>query len=495
MAIELRRIIKNLASLFASTIVVRGISFVATLTIARELGPTNFGQFSFGYVVFFTFSFFINFGLDNLVVRDIARTKHKMPTLLGDMFILKLWALPLGLGLALVLSATDPGAFWLFFFLASYGVLNSYLLFICAVFRGIERMEFQAMLLSLQAFLMALSAILAVLLTHQAVWVAIVYSLATAVIVVVGYRMFPRYGLRPSYQWRPVVWWQLWRMTLPFALIILGLTVFDRQTIVYITIFEGETAAGWYNAPFALTLTSETIPMMLVNTLFPLLARQAQDAPDRMKTIITQTLKYSNVISFPLALMLFAFARPIIQLLFGDAYQNSVYLLSVMSLSVIFIFLFLILANILQTMDRQQACTRILWLTLATTSPLIALATWRYGYQAGVWAHTLALGVGALALFRLLSQEVSSIDLGAIFLRPLLATAGMGAVIFLTQPWFWLFSLIVASCAYGLLLLLTGTFGQSEWHMVQQVIKRTSMPPNLPIPSPTEETIHVHLGN
>ncbi|HDQ70836.1 MAG TPA: hypothetical protein ENN19_01935, partial [Chloroflexi bacterium] len=262
-----RLFIKNFFSLMMGKAIVRLTSFASTLYLARVLGPAEFGQFSLALAIGFVLSFVTNLGLDNLIVREIARTPEKANRLLGDALILKTPVLPFGFLIALPFASAESRP--LFLLLAGYGILHAYLLLFCAAFRGIERMEFQALILSVQIFLIAVGTIAAIWLTGEAIWAAVVHLVATAGVALWAYGILLRNGLRPSYRWQPLAWRQLLQTVLPFGLVIVGLAIYDRQGIALIKLLCGEAAAGWFNAAYSFIPILVNIPDIIINTLFP----------------------------------------------------------------------------------------------------------------------------------------------------------------------------------------------------------------------------------
>jgi O-antigen/teichoic acid export membrane protein len=460
---EIRRVIKNFASLVVGNAFVRTVSFIATLYLARELGPADFGQLSFGLAVALAFSSLVNFGLDSLVVREVARDGEGAAALLGDALILKMFTLPLTVLVVLLFLLTDPEAVFLFLFLTGYSVLHSYLLLFCAVFRGLERMEFQTFFLSTQILLIAVGSIIAVYLTGEATLVAATYLFTTAVVLGGSYILLLRKGLRPHYRWQPTAWRRLWRTVLPFGLTIVGLAIYDRQAIVFIILLCGEAAAGWFNAAFSFIPVLVNIPTIVVNTLFPLLSRRAQDDRRSAVAICQAALKYTNMVSFPLATGLFVLAPSLIPLLFGEEYYNSVRLLYLIAPSLPFIFLTVILVGVLQATDRQRACAAGMWSALFVATPGCLAVTWLWGYQAGTLAYTLSHLLLAGVLFWLVTRVVGRVDLREVFVRPAVASAAMGLVAYLGRGWPLVLLILVASFCYGAVLLVVGAVGRREW--------------------------------
>ncbi len=471
---EFGQVIKNFISLVTGNILVRSASFVATLVIARKLGPADFGRLSFALTVALAFSLVANLGLENLIVREVARAREGSGNLLGDILILKLFAVPLGVLLVVFFYLTDPASALLFLFLIAYSILYSYLLIVCAVFRGLEAMELQTFFLSAQMFLIAIGSIVAVEWTADPAPVAAVYLLATVAVLAGSSLLLRAKGVHPSFRWHPETVGPFLRTVLPFGLIMLGLVAHDRQPFVFVRVLGGDAPAGWYSAAYSFVAVLATIPTLLSNTLFPLLSRKAREGERGVVAINSLALKYTNALSLPLMICLFASAAYLIPLFFGAKYDEAVNLLRVLSLSLPFLFLSILFASVLQTTDWQRACAIYVWIVLGLALPTSFLLTGWGGYLAGAWAYVFGHALLTGALLRLLVQRVGRVDAQA-FVRPAVAALAMGLFTYLAQSWSIFLLLPVALVIYAMMLLVSGTVGELEWMLLRSVFQNWRM--------------------
>lgn len=95
---------KNTSWLILSRILSMGISLVTTAFIARNLGPTNYGQLSYATSFVAIFSFIPSLGIDNVIYRDILKNKGARFEILGSALAIKL-AASLSTAVIIILSA------------------------------------------------------------------------------------------------------------------------------------------------------------------------------------------------------------------------------------------------------------------------------------------------------------------------------------------------------------------------------------------------------
>src|SRR3954469_10282852 len=111
---ELRRAIANIAWLGGESIFRLILGFFLGIWIARYLGPQVFGQYSYALALVALFGIFSRLGIDNVLVREIVRSRASRNELLGSAFALKfvggMVALAAVVCCAVILRTSDPVA-------------------------------------------------------------------------------------------------------------------------------------------------------------------------------------------------------------------------------------------------------------------------------------------------------------------------------------------------------------------------------------------------
>lgn len=143
-------LITSFVSLVSGSFVVRILAFVGSVFVIRAVGPSDFGTFTFGLALAMVFALCANFGVDDWLVREIARAPEDTDELVGRATLLRLVAVPVGLVGTLSLGLASHAGWLLTIWLATYGVLHFYVLLVWVVFRGGDRQRLQASLLSTQ---------------------------------------------------------------------------------------------------------------------------------------------------------------------------------------------------------------------------------------------------------------------------------------------------------------------------------------------------------
>jgi O-antigen/teichoic acid export membrane protein len=455
-------LITSFVSLVIGSVVVRILAFVGSVYVIRAVGPSEFGTFAFGLTLAMLFALCINFGLDDWLVREIARAPEKTDEIVGHAVLLRLAAVPVGLVGALSLGLAGHTSWRLAIWLAAYGVLHSYMLLICAVFRGRGRQRVQAILLSTQMALIAAASIAATWLTGSIVFVTAAYAGASALSLAIGYALLLRERVRPRYQWRPAVWAQLLRTGLPFWLTLQGLLVLDRLAVVSVAVLCDTTTLGWFSVAYNLVLALMNVPMAAVAAVFPLLTRTAERSPAALERMVSDLIRYSTILSLAAAASLHILAPVLIPVLFGASYEPAIPALQVLTLSVPALFLNVLLINVLEAADRQRSCVAGMFQALGFAAPLGFIATQHWGLEGAGLAYVVAHLALAMTLMERTARVVGWSGIRRGVLQPALAGLGLGLIVITGQSMTPVALLVLANLGFLVLLISLGVVGQRE---------------------------------
>lgn len=466
---ETRRLVNNFAFLTGGYFFVRLVTMAATLYAARALGPEEFGALSSGVNIALVLSVFANLGLAEYLVLAIARDPKESHALLGDALLVKLFALPFALLGAWLFKFYDPQFGLLFFIMILYSMFHSYLLILWAVFRGLERMEFQTFLMIIQAVIIAVGSTIAIWLTRNATVAAIAYLLSSIVTVVIGYILLLKRGIWPTFRWHPDAWKRLLKTTLPFGLIFAYVIVYDKLPAILLPLLSPKEDAGWYNSVYTITTVLATIPAIMMAVLFPLIARKSQQDQQSVAQISTSLIKYTTIISLGLAIVFFILAPWLIPFLFGQAYLPAIKIMQILAISFPFLFLNVALVNMIEAVGQQHICARYIGYALLFAVPLSTFFVWQWGYLGGAIAYVITNVFLAALMLWLVHKTIGNIQLRQSFFLPMGIGLVSGLLIYILYEWPFYILLPIVVLLYLVLLLLSGVMGSPEVEMARKI--------------------------
>jgi O-antigen/teichoic acid export membrane protein len=389
---QLLRLVRGFAWIAASGLVGRIAGFGASILLAHILGPEAFGLVAVGVSIATVFSLCAGLGLDELLVRDIAREPYGSGsgTLCGDLLVVRLTAVPICIIGALALAAASQADAGLALGFGLYAVLNTYLLSACAAFRGQGQMRSQALLVGAQAAMVALCSVAVAYLVPRVDLVAVGYVVATGLAVAAAFALLRRTAFSPRFAWRPGAWVRLVRRGVPFAASGVGLLALDRAALLCIILVSGPVAAGWFGAAHTIVLSLGGLGTSAMMVAFPTLVRVAAADSRRFTSLVSHLVGAALVGGGALAVGLFALAPVMMPTLFGAEFGPSVAMLRAVAFSVPAMFVSLVLVGAFEASDRQAASAQTVTAAVPLAAAVCLGGTWTWGITAGAFAYSLA---------------------------------------------------------------------------------------------------------
>ncbi|MCB8978769.1 MAG: oligosaccharide flippase family protein [Ardenticatenaceae bacterium] len=395
-----RHIGRNSLWLLLARVGQQAILLLFTALVARQLGEVGLGQLSWVTAVLYIGNVLSTFGLDTLLLREIgaARRTDDVPLasalalelILAALFGLGLWLLPFPgqtvetiAGLRLYSWVLLPLA-WL--------TLSS------AALRAHEQMGWLAGLTLGTAVLQVAGT--AVLLqfgggfTELMVWLVLVQLVAAGASWGLCRQILPNFGLN----WRHLqldTMRQLARVGFWLALLMVTAVLLQRLGILLLGWLGNMAQTGQLAAALRLVEAARLLPAAVMGAVFPLLVRQ-QAAVDGW--VRWGLLGYGLLAAAALILL----ARPLVHLLFGQAYEPAVLPLRLLALGIIPFTLSQPLAAELVAAGKEKRVLVASFVTLVGTAVLSTLAFfWQgltglaLGLVAGEWLLVGTLKAGS----------------------------------------------------------------------------------------------------
>ncbi|HXY02688.1 MAG TPA: flippase [Terriglobales bacterium] len=321
-----QRVGKNIAWMLVAGGVGAVLQMLAVLLAARGLPLNDFGTFNYLISFAIVFQFLTDFGLTNILTREVARHPDNIRHLLGSAKGL-MWALfccstALLLGTVLLLNlplTTKAQSFVMG--LASLTVLQA--ISYSAVLRAVEDMEFNAIGFTLHKGLFAGFVGLS-LACGWGLWGVVLSHLASCLIFwsfnwwIVSSRL-----VRAS----PTVDLALWKSML-FEAVPLGsglvLRQFAWQADVLILVWLVDpNALGLFSGPYRILLGARMLSMAFALPLYPAMIRSAQGTAEKFTDFYNRSMKWFCCLSVPGALLFIIWPRLLINVLLGQKFIGA----------------------------------------------------------------------------------------------------------------------------------------------------------------------------
>lgn len=242
-----------------------------------------------------------------------------------------------------------------------------------------------------------------------------------------------------------------------------------RIDVVIIAWLAGPVAVGHYTAAYRLVETVLFISWSIARVLLPALADQTPGSPDRSRTI-SGALALAGVVYLPYGAVLLVRGDEIVRLLFGDDF-GSVTLIGLLALAPFFFGVAQVCLAGLLAVRPDPAVLAASGLALTVNVVLDVLLVPRWGAQAAAAATTLSYAVQAAVLLRAVRLTTST----APARRSLALSAGAAlmATLALMVP----VPLLVALALGGSAFVSVWWLGARRWDPVTYALLRAALIP------------------
>ncbi len=447
---------RNIAQLSLGDFAAKALNFLAFVWLARALGVREFGVLEFAHSLLMWFLLLGDGGLELWATREAARP--------GDLRALVARVVPLRMLLAtasfvllfLCLPAL-PGGPRLQIVMALFGLsLFAQSASLKWVFMGREKMAAVARTLVAGQVVFALAVFALIRAPQHVIWVPLL-RFAGDLGVAIGFaRLFRREhgGLLLPYTFAGA------RLTLAPALTLglsqaMGLLNFNFDSIL-LGFLRGLRDVGFYNAAYKPVTMALQLPLTYFIGLFPALSRAYAENRGEFFALVTRSFRLCALFAVPLGVGGAMLAAPIIHLILGADYADSVLPFSILVWSAVFVILRGSARHGLNAAGRQALDLRCALVSAGLNVALNILLIPRFGMLGSACATVFAdvVWFGASVFF--FHRALQPLPLLSILARPVLAGALMGAVLWYGEAWPWMARGALATLVYFVALLALG---------------------------------------
>ena len=473
---ERTRIPQNTFYLFISEVVNKLLGIVFVGVVARHLGKAGYGELSFVFASVYLLTLFLDFGINTILVREIARNRERAKDFLYNSLFLKSYLALLVIVFLILfqkLSHLTPSVSSLLYIIGIAVIFTSLSeIFRSSYFIACEMAWMKGSLIVIHRLVeLSLTLIFIFFLGGGLIKIGWALLLASLFNLIFSYFSTRRYIF--SQRWKGDLSLQKWiiKSSLPLGAGIFFLGIYNRIDTVMLSFMKGDIPVGIYNAAYRLMEVLVFIPASLSGALLPVLSRYFKSSPKKFRTTFLFYLKLAWVISLPLAVIMGFFPSFFIHLIFGKAFQESTGALTILIWTFPLLSLNYLLRDYFISSNRQIMSLYFFSLGafLNIILNLILIPHWSYR---GAAAATLATEFwGSIFLLGAIKLGREKVPLRDTLEKPLVSTLGMTTAIHYGMRINEVFSFFAGIIAYVLLLLIQETFTSEEWKAIKERIK------------------------
>ena len=333
-----RKYSANTSWLLAERIFRMAVQLFVGIYVARYLGPERFGLLSYANSYVGIFTAIAVLGLDGIVVRELVKSPDQRDTLLGTSFLLKvvgtllMWVLILA---TLFFSNNDPLTSALIAIIA-FGVLFQTFNVIDYNFQAEVKLKYVVHSQIVQLIVSSITKLVLILKGLPLVWFAAVYSL-DAIILAVGlaYAYSRNSGSIKKWKWNAKVALALLLDSWPLMFAYMSYLIYAKIDRIMIKEMLDEHNVGIYSAAYILYEAPLFISLMIAKSVYPILVQYYQDNKIKFFQLYSTLSSYMTLLSYLIVLFIFIFHEILIQITFGESFEESSKILMLLSFGMI----------------------------------------------------------------------------------------------------------------------------------------------------------------
>ena len=368
-------IFKNTFWLAAEMTISRILKLVLVIYVARILGATEYGKFTFALAFVSLFLVFSNLGLSTIVTREFARDKTKEKefySIISLKILLSLGSLIFML-IGSFFVASDEAIRKVIWILAVYVLVNGFYTIIYSFFYARQRMEYEALGEILNALAIIGLGLFVIFNFPSIINLSYAYLISSTIVLIFILIIFHLKFLPLKLSFEKRIWKKFLSLSWPLALASLFSTLYINIDSVMMGYSNQITETGWYNASYRI-IYIVLLPMGLIaGSFFPVFSKFARPAKDavaekvqemkeNLQKIWDYNLKVMILLAFPLMVGGIVLASKIIDLIYGHDFLPSILAFQILIIMAGICFLYRPFLEVLIASDRQK---KVFWVVFA----------------------------------------------------------------------------------------------------------------------------------
>lgn len=308
------------------------VGLISSIFIARILGRDPFGIYNWAVALSVMLMPVANAGIDNVIIRDMARKKSDARQYLLSSFLAKTITSSVCYGaiIAYLHIRGYTGAQLLVGYIQCSTIIAESFNYSCrATFVGLERQDVTAVISFITNLLRVALVILLIKSGYDVVAVAWV-SLSAVLLSLAGHLMV--FSRKVKGVWKPSakVVKHLYAVGSTFLLSQIFAGLFDRVDIFMLEIFKGVGSVAVYGAAYRFIEIITIIGYNMSLALYPIMARKQNGSEEAYARMLRKSAKYVALIGLPLCVGLFMLSDKLMIGLYSDKFAAAGACLSIL---------------------------------------------------------------------------------------------------------------------------------------------------------------------
>jgi len=330
-----KRLTENFLSLSALQALNYLLPLITLPYLVRVLGPEKFGLVAFAQAFIMYFVILTDYGFNLSATREISinrENKEKVAEIFSSVIAIKIL---LGILSFIILAAILTfipkfGNDWLVYLFA-FGMVLGNILFPVWFFQGMERMKYITILNIVAKGIF--TACIFIFIREMADYVYVPLINSMGFLVAGGLSLgivFKDFGIRYSFPTIKAIKYQLkegWHIFISTA----AISLYTTSNAFILGVFTNNTIVGYYSAAEKLIHAVRGLLMPVSQTVYPYISKLVTESKENALNFIRKLAKLVGIGTFILSSLLFILAAPIVNMVLGSQYQQSIIVLQILA--------------------------------------------------------------------------------------------------------------------------------------------------------------------
>jgi len=336
-----RSVAKNTGLLLLGRVISIGLGLVYFAALARYIHDTGLGKIAIATSLVSPISLLANFGLSQVIVRDIASDKAKAQTYVSNSIFLR-GALSIAFIFTLVMITkftNYPSDTILIIYIYAIAYIFDAITDVAfSIFNAFEKMEYITAIQTGRDIVNVVLSLAAISLHASLVVIVLISAFANLFKLVASWFTLRYKFTKPSFSLDAQLCRRLIIIALPFAALAVLQSTSGSINLLILSFYRPEAEVGWYSAASTPVSYLLILPAMFLQAIFPVFSRFYNSSKDSLQLAYRLSFKYLLLLGVPLCIGMLITADQVIPLILGPGFEKAAVALKILALPLFWMF-------------------------------------------------------------------------------------------------------------------------------------------------------------
>ena len=356
-------IAKNTVFMTVASVLQKVISSVYFFLLAHQLEIEGVGKYVFALSFTSMFVVLVDCGLTNILIREASKVRNRLESYLHTILSGKIFLGSISYAaVIIVINALGyPAETKVLVYLSGVTMLfDSLHLTLYGALRSLGNLKYEAIgMVGSQALTFVLGSVF--LFFHlPLIFFILAFTISSLLnLLAAAYIISHKHKLSLIPKWNQGHFFELLKMAIPFAFAAIFARVYSSVDALFLSLYLGDRAVGWYSLPAKIVSAFQFIPLALIAALYPKFSTYFVKDKAQLANTFELAIKYVLLLSVPIAVGIGLLASDIIHV-FKSSYAPAILPLQILVFSLIFSYISFPIGAILNACNRQTTQTVLL---------------------------------------------------------------------------------------------------------------------------------------